>query len=94
MEVTSREVKRSNFTESKKLLSSDDQDSYSDDGRTMLTQPTHDREHKVGVFVVILAIVGSIVGGGVVSMPYATLQTGIGFGLLINVYNYICGVYS
>ena len=48
-------------------------------------QPTG-RKDNSGVFTMVLIIIGSIVGGGVVSMPYASLQTGIWVSLAINIH--------
>lgn len=90
MSISNKKINKSSLTEASRLLDTrvDDSDEGSD--QNVEFQPRkHVREHKVGVFVVILAIVGSIVGGGVVSMPYATLQTGIWLSLGINIYNYI-----
>jgi riboflavin synthase alpha subunit len=39
---------------------------------------------KVGVFGVMLTLVGTIVGGGIVGIPYATLQTGIWLVLVVH----------
>ena len=35
---------------------------------------------KVGPFVGMLTIVGTIIGGGIVGLPYATIQTGFLLG--------------
>lgn len=79
----------SEYTEQSRLLDSNTDDCGEEPSTPKQYVPhKHTREHKVGVFVVILAIVGSIVGGGVVSMPYATLQTGIWLSLAFNIYNY------
>lgn len=49
---------------------------------------------KVGVFGAMLTIVGTIIGGGIVGIPYATLQTGIWLVLVIHALNFIWGLYS
>ena len=50
--------------------------------------------NKVGIFGVMLTLIGTIVGGGVVGIPFATLKTGIWLGLAIHLFNFIGGIYS
>ena len=49
---------------------------------------------KVGVFGVLLTIVGTIIGGGIVGIPYATLKTGIWLMLGLHFLNFVWGIYS
>mmetsp|Transcript_4759 Transcript_4759/g.4488 ORF Transcript_4759/g.4488 Transcript_4759/m.4488 type:complete len:122 (+) Transcript_4759:37-402(+) len=49
---------------------------------------------KVGVFSAMLTIVGTIIGGGIVGIPFATLQTGIWLVLVVHTLNFIWGIYS
>jgi amino acid permease len=49
---------------------------------------------KVGVFGAMLTIVGTIIGGGIVGIPYATLQTGIWLVLAVHALNFVWGIYS
>jgi len=49
---------------------------------------------KVGVFGAMLTIVGTIIGGGIVGIPYATLQTGIWLVLIVHFLNFLMGIYS
>jgi amino acid permease len=49
---------------------------------------------KIGVFGVMLTLVGTIVGGGIVGIPYATLQTGIWLVLVVHACNFVWGIYS
>ena len=43
---------------------------------------------KVGIFGVLLTIVGTIIGGGIVGIPYATLKTGIWLMLGLHLLNF------
>lgn len=49
---------------------------------------------KVGVFGAMLTIVGTIIGGGIVGIPFATLKTGIWLVLVVHALNFIWGLYS
>ena len=49
---------------------------------------------KVGVFTAMLTIVGTIIGGGIVGIPFATLQTGVFLVLVVHALNFIWGIYS
>lgn len=49
---------------------------------------------KVGVFSAMLTIVGTIIGGGIVGIPFATLQTGIWLVLVVHFLNFVWGIYS
>jgi amino acid permease len=49
---------------------------------------------KVGVFGAMLTIVGTIIGGGIVGIPFATLQTGIWLVLVVHALNVMWGIYS
>lgn len=49
---------------------------------------------KVGVFGAMLTIVGTIIGGGIVGIPFATLQTGIWLVLAVHALNFVWGLYS
>ena len=51
-------------------------------------------KEKVGVFTAMLTIVGTIIGGGIVGIPYATLQTGVFLVLVVHALNFIWGIYS
>lgn len=51
-------------------------------------------DHKVGVFVVFLTYVGTIIGGGVVGLPYAMTKTGFILGFVVNILNIMVGQYS
>lgn len=51
-------------------------------------------DHKVGVFTGALTLIGTIIGGGVVGLPYAVLKTGLIFGLILNVANAVGGIYA
>jgi hypothetical protein len=45
---------------------------------------------KVGLFsVVFFTLVGTIIGGGIVGIPYATLQSGFWLGLIIHALNIV-----
>ena len=44
---------------------------------------------KVGPFVGMLTIVGTIIGGGIVGLPYATIQTGFLLGKYTQIYLFI-----
>lgn len=56
----------------------------------------HDVElgHKVGVFGALLTVVGTIIGGGIVGIPFATLKTGIWIMLVLHFLNFVWGIYS
>lgn len=49
---------------------------------------------KVGVFGAMLTIVGTIIGGGIVGIPFATLKTGIWLVLVVHALNFVWGIYS
>ena len=49
---------------------------------------------KVGVFTAMLTIVGTIIGGGIVGIPYASLQTGIWLVFAVHALNFVWGIYS
>ena len=62
-----------------------------------ITNPTTvhtELSDKVGVFGVLLTIVGTIIGGAIVGIPYATLKTGIWIMLGLHLLNFVWGVYS
>lgn len=42
----------------------------------------------------MLTIVGTIIGGGIVGIPFATLQTGIWLVLIVHFLNFVWGIYS
>ena len=51
-------------------------------------------EHGLTTFTGILAILSTIIGGGIVSIPYSFVSFGIPLGIAVNVLSVIMTVYS
>ena len=48
----------------------------------------------MGVFPAMLTCIGIIIGGGIVGLPFALLESGLFLGLLLNLLNVFIGTYS
>lgn len=51
-------------------------------------------EHGLTTFTGILAILSTIIGGGIVSIPYSFVSVGIPFGILLNILGVILTIFS
>ena len=51
-------------------------------------------QNKVNVFGGMLTIIGTIVGGGIVGIPFSTLKIGIWLAIIVHALNLIGGIYS
>lgn len=51
-------------------------------------------EHGLTTFTGILAILSTIIGGGIVSLPYSFVSIGLPFGILLNIFGVIVTIFS
>lgn len=51
-------------------------------------------EHGLTTFTGVLAILSTIIGGGIVSIPYSFVSVGIPFGILLNIIGVIITIFS
>ena len=50
--------------------------------------------HKVGVFLGSLTLIGTIIGGGVVSLPHSLRKLGLIFGVVANILNAMAAYFA
>lgn len=51
-------------------------------------------EHGLTTFTGILAILSTIIGGGIVSIPYSFVSVGIPFGIMLNIFGVLVTIFS